>query len=158
MFAKSSYKHSSFLNQICNYSSHHKGVALLRLSIVLISSFKSLTSIFSSLSLLTISLISLPAKAALPCEYGTVNTYQNGSVASCTIENNVDIRIGTFNFPCKKGYPISFDEKGQFESCVISAPVSIRTGNTVKTCLEESMVYVSVSDTGDQSVSCSRSK
>lgn len=119
---------------------------------------KSFISIFSSLSLLTISLISLPVKAALPCEYGTVDTHQNGSVASCTIENNVDIRIGNFNFPCEKGYPISFDEKGQFESCVISAPINIRTGNAVKTCLEESLVYVSVSHNGEQSVSCSRSK
>ncbi len=64
------------------------------------SSLKALSSVFSSLSLLTISLsFSLPFKAALPCKYGTVNSYPNGSVESCTVETNVDIRIGSFAFP-----------------------------------------------------------
>jgi len=63
------------------------------------SSLKSLGSALSSFSLFTISLgFSLPVKAALPCEYGTVNSHPNGSVASCTIETNVDIRIGSFAF------------------------------------------------------------
>lgn len=86
------------------------------------SSVNSLGSVLSSLGLSTISLsFSLPVKAALPCKYGTVKSYQNGSVESCTIENNVDLRIGSLVFPCQQGYSVVFDEKAQFKSCVISA-------------------------------------
>lgn len=121
------------------------------------SSLKSLGSVLSSLSLFTISLgFSLPVKASLPCEYGTVNSHPNGSVASCNIENNLDIRIGSFSFPCLQGHSISFDEKGQFESCVISVPVQIRTVNAIETCPEKSRVDVSISNDGNQSISCSR--
>lgn len=122
------------------------------------SSLKSLASVVSSLGLFTISLsFSLPIKAALPCKAGTISSYQNGSVESCTSENNVDIRIGSSSFPCKQGYSISFDEKGQFTSCVISAPVGIRTGNALETCPEKSRVYVSILTNGNQSISCYRS-
>ncbi len=55
------------------------------------SSLKSLGAVLSSLGLFTISLsFSLPVKAAVACKHGTVKSYQNGSVESCTIENNVD--------------------------------------------------------------------
>jgi hypothetical protein len=100
---------------------------------------------------------SLPVKAALPCQYGTVNSYQNGSVESCTIENNVDIRIGSLVFPCKQGYSIFFDKKAQFKSCVISTAIKIITGNTVETCSAEFRVEVSNLNNSKQSVTCYRS-
>lgn len=121
-------------------------------------SLKSLGSTFSSLGLFTFSLsLALPVKAALPCQYGTVNSHPNGSVESCTIENNVDIRIGSFVFPCKQGHFISFDEKAQFQSCVISTPVKIITDQVVETCPEEYRVDVSIPTNGNPSVSCYRS-
>lgn len=121
------------------------------------SSVNCLGSVLSSLGLFTISLsFSLPVKAALPCKYGTVNTYQNGLIESCTIENNVDLRIGSIIFPCKQGYSIFFDEKDQVKNCVISDPVKIITGNAVETCPEKYRVYVSNLSNGDQSVSCHR--
>lgn len=121
------------------------------------SSLKSLVSVLSSLGLFTISVSFSPhAKASLPCEYGTVNSHPNGSVASCDIKNNLYIQMGSFAFPCLQGHSISFDEKGQFESCVISAPVQIKTVNAIETCPEKSRVDVSISNDGNQSVSCSR--
>lgn len=120
------------------------------------SSLKSLGSVLSLLDLFTISLsFSLPVKAALPCKYGTVTSYSNGLVASCNIENNLYISIGSFAFSCLQGHSISFDEEGHFKSCVVSVPVHIRTGNAVETCPKESMVYASISKNGNQSISCS---
>jgi len=121
------------------------------------SSLKSLGSALSSFSLFTISLgFSLPVKAVLPCKYGTVNSHPNGSVASCNIENNLDMRVGNFAFSCLQGHSISFDEKGLFESCVISVPMHVITGNAVETCPAEPRVYFSISNDGNQSISCSR--
>lgn len=67
--------------------------------------------------------------------------------------NNTEA-IGSSAFHCKQGYSISFDEKGQFRSCVISDPVGIRTGNAFETCPQESRVYVSTLNNGHQSISC----
>jgi hypothetical protein len=119
-------------------------------------SLKSLASFFSSLSLFTISLsISSPVKAALPCEGGTINRYDNGSIASCNIYNNVYISVGALAFSCKQGKYIYFDEKANFNSCILSTPMVIRTGNKVETCSEEFKIYVSIYG-GNQSVSCHR--
>jgi hypothetical protein len=124
------------------------------------SSLKYLVTVSSSLGLFTINCLSfsLPAKAALPCKGGTINYYQNGSVESCIIEQNVDISIGSLAFPCKQDYSIFFDEKANFKSCVISTTVTIRRNNAVETCPEASMVYVSSSNDGNQSISCRRLK
>ncbi len=119
------------------------------------SSLKSLGSVLASLGLFTISLsFSPPVEAGLPCEYGTVSSHPNGSVASCNIENNLYITIGSFAFSCLQGHSISFDEKGQFNSCIVSVPVHIRTGNAVKTCPKESMVSASILNDGSQSINC----
>ncbi len=107
------------------------------------SSLRCLASAISSLSLFTISLsFSLPVKAALPCQSGTINYYQNGSVESCTINTNVDVSTGSLAFPCKQGYSILFDDKAHFKSCVISSPVRIIRDNAFETCPEEYRVYV----------------
>ncbi|WNN88746.1 hypothetical protein [Gloeocapsopsis dulcis] len=117
---------------------------------------KYLVAISSSLGLFTINCFtfSLPVKAALPCNGGTVNRYQNGSIESCIIDTNVDVRVGSLAFSCKQGHSISFDEKANFRSCVIFRTVTIRRNNAVETCPENSQVYVSISEQGNQSVSC----
>lgn len=121
------------------------------------SDFKYFASVGSSLVLFTISLsFSLPVKAALPCKSGTISYYQNGSVESCNLDASVDIRTGSFAFPCEQEFSISFDEEAKFKSCVISAPVTIIKNNAVETCPKESLVYVSSLNNGNQSVSCHR--
>ncbi|MES1026592.1 hypothetical protein ABN584_27240 [Gloeocapsa sp. BRSZ] len=115
-----------------------------------------MAAISSSLGLFTINCFtfSLPVKAALPCKGGTINNYQNGSIESCIIDNNVDVGVGSLAFSCKQGHSISFDEKANFQSCVISKAVTIRRNNAVETCPENSRVYVSISEQGNQAVSC----
>ena len=121
------------------------------------SSRKYLASVGSSLVLFTISLsFSLPVKAALPCKGGTISYYQNGSIESCNFDANVDVRAGSFAFPCEPEFLISFDENAKFISCVISAPVTIIKDNAVETCPEKSLVYVSSLNNSNQSVSCHR--
>jgi hypothetical protein len=124
------------------------------------SGLKYFAAVSSSLGLVTINCLSssLPAQAALPCKGGTVNYFANGSVESCTIENNVNIATGSLAFSCKQGYSIIFDEKANFKSCVISIPVTIRRDNAFETCPEESLVYVSSSNDNNLSVSCRRLK
>lgn len=122
------------------------------------SYLKYLATVGSSLGLFTLNCLSssLPAQAALPCKGGTVSYFPNGSVERCTIENNVDIATGSLAFSCKQGHSIFFDEKANFHSCVISNPVTIRRDNAIETCPEDSRVYVSISEHGNQSVSCQR--
>ncbi|PIG91288.1 hypothetical protein [Gloeocapsopsis sp. IPPAS B-1203] len=117
---------------------------------------KFFTAISSFLGLFTINCFtfSLPVKAALPCKGGTINTYQNGSIESCIIDNHVDVKAGSLAFSCKQGYSISFDDKANFQSCVLFKPVTIRRNNAVETCSENSRVYVSFSKQGNQSVIC----
>ncbi len=121
------------------------------------SAIKYLSSIVSSLGLFTVTLsFSSPVQASIPCESGTINRYQNGSIESCVINNIVGITQGSLAFSCKQGQYIYFDDKASFKSCVISIPMVLRTGNDVKTCPEESRVYVWVSEGGNQAVSCQR--
>lgn len=117
---------------------------------------KYFVTVGSSLGLFVISCLSfsLPAKAALPCKGGTINYFSNGSAASCTIKNNVNITTGSLVFSCKQDYSISFDEKANFKSCVISNSVIIRRNNDVETCPEKSRIYVSSLNDGSLSVRC----
>lgn len=119
---------------------------------------KYLAAISSSLGLLSINGLSfyLPAHAALPCKGGTINYFPNSSVASCNIETNVDVATGSLAFSCKQDYSIVFDEKANFKSCVLSLPVTIRRNNAVETCPEKSIVYISISNDSNLSVSCQR--
>lgn len=116
---------------------------------------KYLAAVSSSFGLITINCLgsSLPAQASLPCKSGTISYHANGSVKTCDIGSNVDISIESFNFPCKQYNFISFDENAHFTSCVISAPVVIRTGNAVETCSKDSIVRVSLKD-GSRFVRC----
>ncbi|MBD6616507.1 hypothetical protein FNW02_11820 [Komarekiella sp. 'clone 1'] len=123
------------------------------------SSLHSLV-LLSSLALFTINFtVSQPANAAIVCEPGIINRYSNGSLANCLLGQNVTVQFssshsGISNFPCKANSYISFDEKGQFKSCTISEESKIRKSNSVETCLAEFQVEVSVSNDGNQSISC----
>lgn len=95
-----------------------------------------------------------PAEASIPCETGTVSNYSNGSLESCVLNNNLTAGLNNNVYPCKAGHEISFDEKGRFHRCVLSNQLNFRRGNEFVTCLSDSWVYVSISNDGNQSVSC----
>lgn len=114
-------------------------------------SLKSLAFTISSLGLFTTNLIfTLPVNAALPCENSNIVYHPNGSINSCTIFNKVNINVGSFAFLCEQGHSISFDEKANFQSCVISDAVKIQRGNAIEICPEKSRVSVSI-DSKNQS-------
>jgi hypothetical protein len=98
-----------------------------------------------------------PAKAQISCQSGTVRQYPNGSTESCILSSDVTVQVSNarasnFIFPCKGDYYIFFDAQGQFQSCVLSAPLEIRTSNTSQICPAESRV--SISNDGNQAVTC----
>jgi len=99
---------------------------------------------------------SLPASAALTCKDGTISTYQNGSIASCVIDDNVDINTGIFSFSCLQEQYIYFDDKGRLRSCVLSSSFDLMQGSSTRVCLAKSWVSVSISNEGRQSASCGR--
>lgn len=126
-------------------------------------STKGLILLASSLSLITIN-FSLPqsAHASVSCEYGTVSSYPNGSLANCLLSQNTTVQVSTYSagtstFYCKAKSPIYFDDKGQFQHCQLSEEIQIRQGNSMKICPAESHVYVSISEQGSQSITCSPS-
>jgi hypothetical protein len=98
----------------------------------------------------------LPASAALPCKDGTISTYQNGSIASCVIYENVDINTGVFSFSCLQEQYIYFDDKGRLKSCVLSSSFDVMQGSSTQVCLPKSWVSVSITNEGRQSASCGR--
>lgn len=95
-----------------------------------------------------------PTRASIPCEAGTVNNSSNGSLVNCVLRTDVNAGLNNNIYPCKAGYKISFNEQGQFHSCVLSTPLKVRTGNELVTCSANSWVYVLISSKGEQSVSC----
>ncbi|MEB3179684.1 MAG: hypothetical protein VKL59_11710 [Nostocaceae cyanobacterium] len=102
-------------------------------------------------------ILSAPAKAQVSCEPGSVAQHSNGSVANCRLSSNVTVQAshsngGSFTFSCKGGYYIYFDDQGQFESCVLSAPVEMRNDNASQICPAEHRV--SISEKGNPPVSC----
>ncbi|MBW4664036.1 MAG: hypothetical protein KME01_07530 [Chroococcus sp. CMT-3BRIN-NPC107] len=117
---------------------------------------KLLKVAISALSL--ISTVALPqvAKAAVSCETNTASNHLNGSLSSCILSFDANIGLNNNFFACQKNKYISFDEKGQFESCTLARDLQIRNGNKVTNCLADGTVNVSVSSSGIQSVSCSR--
>nr|WP_322718823.1 hypothetical protein [Nostoc sp. ChiQUE02]MDZ8231813.1 hypothetical protein [Nostoc sp. ChiQUE02] len=124
-------------------------------------SFQALAVLTSSLGLFSINFaVSLPAHAAIVCEPGIINNHSNGSLASCILGQDMDVQVyspssGTSNFSCQAKKSISFDEKGQFQSCQLSQDIQLRTGNSIQICPAEYKVYVSVKTNGDQSITCS---
>ena len=110
----------------------------------------------SVLSLISISTTPQVAKAAVSCEANTAINHSNGSLASCILSFDADIGLNNNYFACQQKEYISFDEKGQFQSCTLARDLQIRNGNDVTNCLAKGKVDVIVASTGIQSISCSR--
>ncbi len=125
------------------------------------SSSKVLAVLTSSLGLFSVNFaVSLPAQASVVCEPGTISNYQNGSLATCILGQDMNMQLyspssGSSNFECQAKKSISFDDKAQFKSCQLSQEIKLRKGNSIETCPAEYKVYVSVSTNGIQSISCS---
>lgn len=111
------------------------------------------TLVFAS-SLLGVNLTPQSAKASIPCETGTMSNYSNGSLSSCVLRVDMNAALNNNVYYCKKENRISFDDKGQFTSCVLSTSLQLRNGNEVKTCEADYPVYVSVAEDGRQSINC----
>ncbi|MEH2415484.1 hypothetical protein [Nostoc sp.] len=116
----------------------------------------------SSLGLFSINFaVSLPAQASVVCEAGTISNYENGSLASCILGQDMNVQVsspssGSSNFECQAEKGISFDDKAQFTSCQLSQEIKLIKGNSIEICPAEYKVNVSVSTNGIQSISCSR--
>lgn len=117
---------------------------------------KLLKLAISALSLISITTIPQSAFAAVSCEANTATNHSNGSLASCILSFDANIGLGNNYFACQQKNYISFDEKGQFESCTLVKDLQIRNGNKVTNCLAKGTVNVSISSSGIQSVRCSR--
>lgn len=95
----------------------------------------------TSIGLLTINFaVSLPAKASIVCEPGTITNYSNGSLASCALGQDMTVQVsnsrsGTSTFYCKAQGDISFNEQGQFLSCYLAEGIQIRRGNSSEICM-----------------------
>jgi hypothetical protein len=126
----------------------------------MISSDKILTVVVSSVSLLSINfLVSLPARASVVCESGTITNYQNGSLASCILGQDTTVQVythnaGTSNFYCQAKKPISFDDKAQFQTCYLSQEIKLIKNNLVESCPAEYRVSTVISNNGIESISC----
>lgn len=119
------------------------------------NSLKWLTSTLSATGFFCIVLtFSQPARASISCEAGTENKFSNGSLAHCFLRTDTNTGLNNNVFSCKKGEVISFNEKGQFNSCILSTPINIRKGNEVVKCLADHRVSVAISSNGNQSISC----
>jgi hypothetical protein len=116
----------------------------------------------SSLGLLTINFaLSQPASASIVCEPGTISNHSNGSLSSCILGQDMTLQVsnsssGISTFPCKAKGNIDFDEKGQFNSCRLSEEVNIKQGNSIKQCLVDYRISVTIAQDGNQYISCSR--
>ncbi|TVP55419.1 MAG: hypothetical protein EA343_25045 [Nodularia sp. (in: Bacteria)] len=120
----------------------------------------SLAFLTYSWGLITISFaVSLPAQASIVCEPRTIINHANNSLAACNLGQDMTVqlsssRAGIYNFPCRAKSYISFDDKGQFQSCKLSRDIEIREANSVKKCLEDYRVDVSVLNNGILSINC----
>jgi hypothetical protein len=116
----------------------------------------------SALTLLTTNLLfSLPAQAAITCSPGTIQNYQNGSLASCILENDTQIQLsnskaGTLNISCKAKNYILFHSDGNFKSCQINQNITITKNNSVEVCPAESTLEVEIFQDGNLSMSCQK--
>ncbi|PSB29356.1 hypothetical protein [Chlorogloea sp. CCALA 695] len=108
-----------------------------------------------ALSLISITTIPQSALAAVSCETNTANNHSNNSLASCVLSFDANIGLGNNYFACQQKNSISFDEKGQFESCTLGKDLQLRNGNKVTNCLAKGTVNVSISTNGIQTVNCS---
>lgn len=126
----------------------------------MIFSNKIIAVVASSVSLLSINfVVSLPAHASVACESGTVTNYQNGSLASCILGQDTTVQVyspstGTSNFYCQAKKPISFDDKGQFQTCYLSQEIKLIKNNLVESCPAEYRISTVISSNGIESISC----
>ncbi|BAY22000.1 hypothetical protein NIES2100_17630 [Calothrix sp. NIES-2100] len=122
---------------------------------------KFLAVLTSSLGLVSINFaVSMPAKAAVVCESGTISNYQNGSLATCILGQDMSVQVSSptsavATFECKAKNFISFDDKGQFTGCQLSQEVQLIKGSSVETCPAEYKINVLSTTNGIQSISCS---
>jgi hypothetical protein len=120
---------------------------------------KTVKLLETSLSLLTLTSISLMpqvAKAAVSCEANSAINYSNGSLTSCILSFDTNIGLSNNYFVCQQKQSISFDEKGQFRSCTLARDLVLRKGNQVTTCFAKGEVYVTIMNSGNQEITCSR--
>ncbi|MBW4642012.1 MAG: hypothetical protein KME23_03160 [Goleter apudmare HA4340-LM2] len=121
-----------------------------------------LASLTSAFGLLTLNFaIALPAQASIVCQAGTMNKYQNGSLASCVLAQDTNVQVsslyaGTYSFPCKAKNFILFDDQGQFKSCWLAVDIKIKKGNSIETCPAEYNVDVAIANDGSLSIFCRR--
>ena len=123
-------------------------------------SSKYLTCLVSTLGISSFSLVFLPSvNAEVICKSGTISNHTNGQLYSCILARKVTANVTLNNmnnsiFPCKAEQYVFFNEKGQFQSCVLSEKIKIVQAASVTTCLSEMMVFLSTDSNGKQSVSC----
>ncbi len=122
---------------------------------------QALAVLSSSLGLFCINfLVPSSAHASIVCGSGTISNYQNGSLASCILDQNTTVQVyhpstGTASFYCQAKKIISFDDKGQFQTCYLSQEIVIKKDNSVEVCPKEYRVSMSILINGIQSISCS---
>ncbi|MDB9371819.1 hypothetical protein [Nodularia sphaerocarpa] len=122
---------------------------------------QSLAFLTYSWGLLTISVaVSLPAQASIVCEPGTIINHTNNSLAACVLGQEMTVQVssanaGTSNFDCRAKSYISFDDKGQFQSCQLAQEIEIKQGNSLTKCPEDYRVSVSALTNGNLSINCS---
>ncbi|MDY6900833.1 MAG: hypothetical protein SWZ49_22545 [Cyanobacteriota bacterium] len=115
-----------------------------------------LVAVSSFFAVCTINILfSKPALSSVSCKAGTISRYSNGSLNSCLLARDIEIRIGGAIFPCKAKKYISFTEKSRFKSCTLSQDIKIRKGNSVQSCKRNYIVSVSTpEETKNLSASC----
>lgn len=124
------------------------------------NSRRFMLAICSCLGLFTTNfLVSLPAKANVVCQPGTINRFDNGQLESCVITSNIKVvaanhHAGNSAFVCRENSYIYFDESGKFQGCVLANTIRIKKGNAVEVCPETSMVYVANLNNSNQFLSC----
>jgi len=104
-------------------------------------------------------LVSLPAKANIVCQVGTINRFDNGQLESCVITSKIQVmaansRAGNSAFLCRENSYIYFDESGKFQGCILANSIKINRGNTVEVCPEQSLVYVGSVSNKNQLLGC----
>jgi hypothetical protein len=120
-----------------------------------------LAFVLSSVNLSTVTLLSpAPARASVPCQPGTVRNYANGSLASCVLSQNSQVRITSSSsnsiFLCQGGHQIFFDEQGGFISCVMDKPTTITRGLETELCPPDLALRFQTSNNGQTFINCRR--
>jgi len=122
---------------------------------------QALAVLSSSLCLFSTNfLVSPSAHASIVCSSGTISNYQNGSLASCILDQNTTVQVshpttGTSHFYCQDKKIISFDDKGQFQTCYLSQEIVIKNDDSIEVCPAGHRVSMSVSTNGIPFISCS---